>query len=160
MPPSCGDTDHSSRNEQQDAGRPMTVLLGVDLGTTTITSLAVETGHGDVVARHTTKNDAQLAASTPGASEWDAARIVDLTCACLRDVTNGLKGSDIAGVGVTGQQHGVVIIDACGSPLMPFINWQDRRAEFPIRSSSGQTYPAFARALDRRRPRQVRFPES
>jgi len=117
----------------------MPIVLGVDLGTTSITSLAMDTTGGDILARATTAN--QAAITTPadrarGFSEWDAAKIVAAACACLRATAARLPaGAVIAGIGLTGQQHGVVVLDGDRKPLTPLINWQDRRLEETFRSS-------------------------
>jgi sugar (pentulose or hexulose) kinase len=49
----------------------------------------------------------------------------------LRQVADGLaaKGSVPAGLGITGQQHGGLLVGADLTPRTPFINWQDRRAD-------------------------------
>jgi sugar (pentulose or hexulose) kinase len=46
---------------------------------------------------------------------------------------------EAAVVGLTGQQHGVVLVDDRLTPLGPLINWQDRRAE-EIRPQTGVTW--------------------
>src|SRR5204862_82147 len=68
-------------------------------------------------------------------SEWDANTIVSAACSCLREVSRrlGAGWARLAGLGITGQQHGAAIVDQ-QRPLTPLINWQDRRGE--------DTYPA------------------
>jgi len=39
----------------------------------------------------------------------------------------GLSGSDIVGVGLTGQMHGLVTLDAHGKLVRPVILWNDQR---------------------------------
>ena len=110
------------------------IALGVDLGTTTITALALEPGSHEILAQQTVVNDAEI---TPGAdkargrSEWDSRRMVDLARQCLRSVSEklGNRGKDVAGLGITGQQHGVVLVDRDRQPLTPLVNWQDRRGD-------------------------------
>ena len=50
--------------------------------------------------------------------------------ACLKLVAEklGERVDSIAGIGVTGQQHGMVLVGPDGTPISPLINWQDRRA--------------------------------
>jgi xylulokinase len=40
-----------------------------------------------------------------------------------------LRGADVASVGMTGQMHGAVFLDADGSALRPALMWSDGRAE-------------------------------
>jgi sugar (pentulose or hexulose) kinase len=112
----------------------MSVVLGVDLGTTSITALAIDTDAGDVVTRSTRPNQAETTSPSDkarGRSEWDILQIAITACSCLRDVSEQLGGRrrDLAGLGITGQQHGVVLLDSAFNPQQPLINWQDRRGE-------------------------------
>src|SRR5947209_3819475 len=113
----------------------MAVTLGVDLGTTTVTALALDTDTGDILARHTQPNRAEVTAPADkarGRSEWDVRGIAETACACLREVAGQLGGRrDLAGLVITGQQHGGVLVDDALDPLTPLINWQDRRGLEP-----------------------------
>jgi sugar (pentulose or hexulose) kinase len=120
----------------------MPAVLGVDLGTTTVTALALDTDSGAILACCTRPNQADI--TTPadrarGRSEWDAHQIAMTACGCLNEVAGALGGRlrDLAGLGITGQQHGGLLLDAGAKPLTPLINWQDRRAL--------ETYPAGSR---------------
>jgi len=108
------------------------VIVSIDLGTTKITSLALDASLGMILAHATALNDANVTpeADRPkGRSEWDAERIVTLGCQCLRDVAQQLgdRRREVAGIGITGQQHGCVVVDSKLRPLTPLINWQDKR---------------------------------
>ena len=114
----------------------MPIVVGVDLGTTKITSLAMETLSREVLAVGTVANDANITSEADrsrGRSEWDANRIVSRGMECLKQVANrlGSRAATIAGIGITGQQHGMVLVGPQG-PVSPLINWQDRRALDPI----------------------------
>jgi sugar (pentulose or hexulose) kinase len=127
----------------------MPIVLGVDLGTTTITALAVDTSSGDIVARATAANQAAITSSLDkarGFSEYDAQKIVATATACLREVAGGLPAREaVVGIGLTGQQHGAAMVDANLQPLTPLINWQDRRGE-EIYRGSDRTYVQEAAA--------------
>lgn len=110
----------------------MAIVVSVDLGTTKITGVALETVSGKVLAVGTTPNDANITAEADrsrGRSEWDARQIVSAGLNCLKKVADELgdRARSVAGIGLTGQQHGVVLIGADGEPVSPLINWQDRR---------------------------------
>lgn len=111
----------------------MSIVVAVDLGTTKITSVAVDCRSGENLAVRTLANDANITSEADrsrGRSEWDASRIVCQGLACLKQVADGLgdKVRDVAAIGITGQQHGMLLVDAEGAPASPLINWQDRRA--------------------------------
>jgi sugar (pentulose or hexulose) kinase len=115
----------------------MSVVIGIDLGTTTITALALDVQTRDILATSTVPNAAEItspADKARGRSEWDAGAIAEMACGCLREVTRrlGAGWSRLGGLGITGQQHGVVVVDDL-RPLTPLVNWQDRRGE--------ETYP-------------------
>jgi len=129
----------------------MALVVGVDVGTTTITALAVDPATGAIQASATTTNTVEVTSNADkarGRSEWDMWLMADRTCACLRRVVGSLgnRRADLAGVGITGQQHGSVVVDDQLTPLTPFVNWQDRRGEelFP---RSDKTYVQRALAL-------------
>ena len=110
----------------------MPISIGVDLGTTTITALAIDVEDGQILSCATLPNES--ACTSPedqrrGRSEWNAQRMVQTGFDAIRSVSDDLTGrlSEVAGIGVTGQQHGVVVIDEEMKPITPFINWQDRR---------------------------------
>lgn len=141
----------------------MPIVVSVDLGTTKITSLAVEAGSWDVLAVGTTANDANVTSDADrqrGRSEWDARRIAAQGLACVKQVAMqlGSRVGEIAGIGITGQQHGVVLIDSLGEPVSPLINWQDRRALDAMPVTSGATGgfepPVSSRSLANEAPRQ------
>ncbi len=129
----------------------MALLLGVDIGTTTVTALALDAGTGDIAACRTLENDAETTAPAEkarGRSEWDPGRILAQVHEALRGVAEelGERRADLAGLCLTGQQHGVLLVDAGGRPVTPFVNWQDRRAEEAM-PGGNETYLARARAL-------------
>lgn len=112
----------------------MPLALGLDLGTTSITALALDISNGEIVARNTVANDAEVtkpADKARGYSEWDAGQIISIALGCLRSLSAslGARLEEVAGLGLTGQQHGVVLVDERATPVSPFINWQDRRVE-------------------------------
>jgi sugar (pentulose or hexulose) kinase len=122
----------------------MSLVLGVDIGTTTITALALDPATGEIAAWATTANTVEITSAADkarGRSEWDIRLMADRTCSCLRRVAQALgqRRSELAGIGITGQQHGGVIVDEQLTPLTPFVNWQDRRGDelFP---RSKETY--------------------
>ena len=109
---------------------------------------------GAVRARFTAANDTQIsdpACKAKGFSEWDGRAIAERAISCLRAVSGQLGDEcrKLAGIGITGQQHGVLLVDKGLAALRPFINWQDRRGEelFPARSirSCAKRFSAWAK---------------
>jgi sugar (pentulose or hexulose) kinase len=113
----------------------VSTLIGLDLGTTTLTTLALDATTGRVLASVTRANACEVTSAADkrrGRSEWDAAAIATLACECLKELAGRIDVQSVAGLGVTGQQHGGLLIDDDLKPLTPLINWQDKRADEPM----------------------------
>jgi len=111
------------------------LYLGIDIGTTEIAAIALDAATGRAIANTSAPEPAPHAAS-PGRSEWDAtamiARALQIGHAAV--AATGQAG-EFAGIGVTGQQHGGVLVSVVPGdelrPLGPFIGWQDKRGDEP-----------------------------
>jgi len=98
----------------------MRAAIGLDIGTTAVKALAVDET-GTVLAR----SEAGYPLSTPraGWAEQDPAdwwRATEQALAAL-----GID--DVAGIGLSGQMHGLVALDAAGAVIRPAILWNDGR---------------------------------
>lgn len=104
---------------------PGGVLLGADLGTSGLKLVALA-DDGTVVA--STERGYEVARPGPDRAETDVdvwRRAVD---ACLGELAPLLDGRPVAALGLSGQMHGAVLVDAAGAPLRPAILWPDQRA--------------------------------
>ena len=103
-----------------------TYLLGIDVGTTGSKAILVAP-NGDVKASATTEypmyTPQPLWAEQNPADWWTA------TVASIKRLLTegGVKPKEVAGVGLTGQMHGLVLLDAQGEVLRPCIMWNDQR---------------------------------
>lgn len=114
--------------------------IGLDVGTTSITALILDAERGGVVASKTVANDSETtpkSAKERGRSEWDVQSMVVRATELLKSITDS-SDIDLMGIGVTGQQHGMVLLDEKFDPLGPFIGWQDRRCLDP--HQNGRTF--------------------
>jgi xylulokinase len=103
-----------------------THLLGIDVGTTGSKALlADETGA--VVSSATTEYP--MFTPQPLWAEQNPANWWDATVTSIRRVLEGSETGpeDVAGVGLTGQMHGLVLLDGAGEVLRPCIMWNDQR---------------------------------
>ena len=128
----------------------MSIVVGVDLGTTKITSLAMDADSGEVLTVGTHVNDANTTSEADrqrSRSEWNASRIVSQGLACLKLVAEqlGRKSAEVSGIGITGQQHGMLLAGKHGEAISPLINWQDRRA-LDLMPGSQKTWLEVTRA--------------
>ncbi len=100
----------------------MATLIGVDVGTSGTRALAV-TADGELVAEANRPHD--LLTPRPGWTEQDPAQWWDAAKAALAEVAG--QADDIAGLGLTGQMHGSVFLDAAGEVIRPALLWNDQR---------------------------------
>lgn len=102
------------------------LCLGLDIGTSTISSVILDLTAGSIVAAYTIQNDANL----PSQDSWekcqDAVKIMDR----LEKLTDSLltRYPSIRSIGLTGQMHGIVYLDSQNRPCSPLYTWQDGRA--------------------------------
>ena len=102
------------------------LFLGVDVSTTGAKALLIDES-GKVVATATTALSLQT--PKPLWSEQDPAEWWSGTAASIRKALaeTGAKAEDVAAVGLTGQMHGLVLLDADRNVLRPAILWNDQR---------------------------------
>ncbi|NPV86262.1 MAG: xylulokinase [Anaerolineae bacterium] len=101
-------------------------LLGIDISTTGAKALLIDS-QGTVVSSATTP----MSLSTPHPlwSEQNPEDWWQGICASIRRVLTetGISGSEVAAIGLTGQMHGLVMLDDQGNVLRPAILWNDQR---------------------------------
>jgi xylulokinase len=99
----------------------VTQLVGLDVGTTGVKALAISPD-GDVLARAEETYD--LSTPQPGWSEQDPE---DWWQAAQRALAR--LGGETTAIGLSGQMHGLVVLDAADRVLRPAILWNDQRTE-------------------------------
>jgi xylulokinase len=104
----------------------MSFVVGIDSSTTATKALLID---GDGVVRGLTSASYGYETPRPQWTEqdphlwWDAAASV--ITRLLAEA--GISGSEVAAVGMTGQMHGSVLLDADGEVVRPAILWNDQR---------------------------------
>ncbi len=101
-------------------------LLGLDISTTGAKALLID-GAGAVIGSAT--SPLHLSTPRPLWSEQDPADWWAGMAASIRRLLaeQRVTGADIVAVGLTGQMHGLVLLDASGAVLRPAILWNDQR---------------------------------
>ena len=100
----------------------MTRLLGLDVGTSSVKGIAID-GDGAVLA--VAERGYPLSTPRPGWSEQDP----EDWWRGAAEVLDELDAANAAGIGLSGQMHGLVALDAGGRPLRPAILWNDGRTQ-------------------------------
>ena len=100
--------------------------IGVDVGTTGTKAVLIDPT-GRVIARST--HEYPLHTPRPGWAEQDPHDWWRATVAAIRDVlaASGARPDDIRGLGLSGQQHGSVFLDASGNVIREALLWCDQR---------------------------------
>ena len=104
----------------------MSVYLGIDIGTSATKTLAVRED-GEVLA--SASAEYPLDTPHPGWSEQDPAHWWRATQDTVKRVLAdaGVSAADVRGIGLSGQMHGSVFLDAAGDVIRPALLWNDQR---------------------------------
>ncbi len=100
------------------------MYLGIDIGTSK-TAAVITDGGQRLLASHSGPSSAK-AKSSAGRSEQSSLILLDSAMSAVRRLPSSLR-KKVKAVGVTGQMHGVVVLDGNGDPVSNLINWQDQR---------------------------------
>jgi len=106
----------------------MSYFLGIDTSTTGSKALIIDEG-GNVIGAASSPHTLQT--PRPLWSEQDPREWWEAVSASIRSVLEkaGIGGEQIGAVGLTGQMHGLVLLDEAGNVLRPAILWNDQRTQ-------------------------------
>ncbi len=100
------------------------IVVGLDLGTGGVRAIAVDL-QGQIIAQST--RSYPLLTPQPGWTEQNSSDWVEASLDVLFDVTQQLNGHRAIALGLSGQMHGMVPLDAQGKAIRPAILWNDQR---------------------------------
>lgn len=112
-------------------------FIGIDIGTSSVCGAVYDpdTGKTDSV---TIMNDSALDSEESWEKRQDPARILQIVRQILDELC--LRHKNIKAIGITGQMHGILYVDAEGNAVSPLYTWQDGRGNQIYRD--GKTYAA------------------
>ena len=105
----------------------MTLLIGLDIGTTRIKAVLLDAERGQIIAsagRETPVNHPR-----EGWSEHDPNALWAAAAGALREVADQLGGRRAAGLAISSLAEAGAPLDEHGLPTYPIIAWYDRRSE-------------------------------
>jgi xylulokinase len=109
----------------------MSLLLGIDIGTTGARAILVDPADGRVVAGAT--REYPLHTPRPLWAEQDALDWWRGAAGAVRDALDVARretgGALVKAIGLSGQMHGVVLVDGAGAPLGRSLIWCDGRTQ-------------------------------
>lgn len=102
--------------------------IGIDIGTTTISGVVVEVDerrHSTVIEARTIQNGSFIGTSNEWERIQDAEKIIQKAKVVVDEFID--KYPDAHNIGLTGQMHGIVYLNAEGRSVSPLYTWQDGR---------------------------------
>ena len=107
----------------------MAIIVSLDIGTSKLCALALKIEAFEPLAIHSISNGANVANLPEGYYEQDPThllvRVFDLLADLLDD--KAVRREEIVGLSITGQMHGVLLVDPDLRPTTNLITWRDGR---------------------------------
>ena len=113
--------------------------IGIDIGTTSICGVVLDAENGNVLTSRTVNSDAFI--STP--NDWEKIQDVTKIVAIASGILDSFLeeyAEEIAVIGLTGQMHGIVYVNAEGKAVSPLYTWQDARGNLPYKDTTYADY--------------------
>lgn len=106
----------------------MQYLLGIDIGTSGVKTLLIDV-EGHSIASATAENP--LYTPKPLWAEQNPEDWWKATVQTVKEVLSksGISAGDVRGIGLSGQMHGSVFLDAAGQVIRPALLWCDQRTQ-------------------------------
>lgn len=111
-------------------------IAGLDIGTTTISGVLWDSVTASCIDTLTLPNESRLPSSAPWEDLQDPERIIKACGDILAQFWH--KAGKLDGIGLTGQMHGILYVDAEGRAVSPLFTWQDGRGDLPYQK--GHSY--------------------
>ncbi len=112
-------------------------ILGIDIGTTTVTALLLDTDTKSVVKSCTLKNDSFIEGKSFEKLQ-NPQKIVETVKSAVKEV---IFDAYPDAIGITGQMHGILYLDKDNKPCSPLMIWQDERGNKNY--SDSETYAEY-----------------
>lgn len=108
--------------------------MGIDLGTTTLSVVLLDGDTGALLASRTVEHASFIDDGCPAGKVQSPDAIVSLALQAAEDLIR--RHGAPACIGLTGQMHGALFVDAAGRAVSPLYTWQDGRAAIPGRDGT------------------------
>lgn len=108
-------------------------VIGIDIGTTTISGVVLDREADTVLAARTVENGSFMETGRSWERLQDVAVIVRKATLLLEELLE--QHPDAAAIGLTGQMHGILYTDDAGRCISPLYTWQDGRGGLPTENT-------------------------
>ncbi len=104
--------------------------IGLDIGTTSISAVVLDMDKKEIILSRTIPNGCFIQTGNAWERIQDAGKLSAKAKALLDEILQ--EEPDAERIGMTGQMHGIVYLDAAGNCISPLYTWQDGRGDLPI----------------------------
>ena len=116
-------------------------VMGIDLGTTTVSVVIADGKSGAILGSRTVAHQGFLDGHIPEARIQDPRRMLDVVRRAAAELSEAFGAPEC--IGLTGQMHGMLYVDAQGDAVSPLYIWQDGCGNLTM--DSGETYASYLR---------------
>lgn len=115
-------------------------VIGIDIGTTTISAVVLDLENQRVVTSKTISNKSFIKTKR----EWERIQDICVIIPKAKEVLDELLEAhpDVISIGLTGQMHGILYLNKEGDCISPLYIWQDGRGNLPMKDD--ETYVQYA----------------
>ncbi len=110
--------------------------IGIDIGTTSICGVVLDTDTGKVVKSRTEMSNAFI----PTENAWEKIQDTEKVISLAVEILESFADYPAVVIGLTGQMHGIVYVNTEGKAVSPLYTWQDGRGSLPYQ---GTTYAEY-----------------
>ncbi len=101
--------------------------IGLDIGTTSICGILINSDNGEVCKVVNKSNDTWLKGKS-----WEKIQNPELIISKIGSILEELSTDSVDAIGVTGQMHGILYYDKNGKAVSPLYTWQDGRGNLKL----------------------------
>ncbi len=112
-------------------------IIGIDIGTTSICGVAVETENGEILKSLTKPNNSFIKSE----NNYEKIQDTDIIMQSVFEILFELDADNASAIGFSGQMHGIVYTDENGDAVSPLYIWQDERAALEYKN--GKSYAEY-----------------
>ena len=116
-------------------------VMGIDLGTTTVSIIMMDAENGAILGSRTVAHQGFLDGHIPEAKIQDPHRMLAVVKTAAAELAHEFGAPEC--IGLTGQMHGMLYVNAQGEAVSPLYIWQDGCGNLVM--DSGETYASYLR---------------
>ncbi|MBQ4604071.1 MAG: hypothetical protein IJB16_05655 [Clostridia bacterium] len=112
-------------------------IIGIDIGTTSICGVVVDTENGKILKSLTKPNNSFLDSE----KNFEKIQDTEIIMKTVYGILSEFECENASAIGFSGQMHGIVYTDENGNAVSPLYIWQDERAA--IEYKDGKSYAEY-----------------